>query len=641
MIYVDDENDPPQKIVDDAKQFLSKWFALSDDDHIENINAAFDAQAVGVWELGRLTSALVQIYDLVTPLDAETARTCLERLRRIAGALLDNRDDKRLLLPFEPSRNKVMPAWGGVAKDRDCRWNTDPVIAGLFTYAMAAFARRVANPAFALRMADNPKLYGAYPADAIRFVRAAIETYEGFRPELHLTDSDPEAYYVVPSGYANLLCNRNDMSDDEKEDCRGWRDAAGKNPISYNENLAMMKALAEVALAADSALYRSSADATPERLRLATEEMPLVVAKNVAFFTSHLREKRLSDGTPYFEWNHQLPGKPGIQDTGHAQFELDSLAVILDDRVRLNLLLARAGRSERVALRPALFIRFANTFLRKVWHYDFQNASGPRNVLAGAVDGKGNPSDTDNKNVECAGWIPLAQFDPWVWIRCRDTTFHAPPPEGYVREDNHAALLRYRRFNQKTVPMNYLTDFACQNWLITPAALAYGESPPASIHDQKWLLVLSGVVIADLKGDSQAGWLHETVSFTPDMSGPDDPSSTSGPLNWAISRYSIPKPPGSAGAQYLIRFSVEECTPCASLGAIFNQGQSIDSGFAVDAWRPNHFGSGTDVLTSRPVDKLFTGINVDLAVRDTDAWLYRLAYNITLVGKVVFVAPAF
>ena len=78
-----------------------------------------------------------------------------------------------------------------------------------------------------------------------------------------------------------------------------------------------------------------------------------------------------------------------------------------------------------------------------------------------------------------------------------------------------------------------------------------------------------------------------------------------------------------------------------SLSAIFNQGQSINSGFAVDAWRPNHFGSGTDVLSNRPVNNLFSGINVDLAVRDTDAWLYRLGYNITLLGKIVFVAPAF
>jgi hypothetical protein len=26
-----------------------------------------------------------------------------------------------------------------------------------------------------------------------------------------------------------------------------------------------------------------------------------------------------------------------------------------------------------------------------------------------------------------------------------------------------------------------------------------------------------------------------------------------------------------------------------------------------------------------------------MAVRDTDAWLYRLGYNITLLGKIVFV----
>src|ERR1022692_3531284 len=49
--------------------------------------------------------------------------------------------------------------------------------------------------------------------------------------------------------------------------------------------------------------------------------------------------------------------------------------------------------------------------------------------------------------------------------------------------------------------MKVLTDFAGQNWLITPAALAVGENPPASIHDQKFLLVLSGVVIANLEGN--------------------------------------------------------------------------------------------------------------------------------------------
>lgn len=177
--------------------------------------------------------------------------------------------------------------------------------------------------------------------------------------------------------------------------------------------------------------------------------------------------------------------------------------------------------------------------------------------------------------------------------------------------------------------MKVLTNFAGQNWLITPAALAVGESPPTSIHDQKFLLVLSGVVIANLEGNSGSQWLHETLSFLPDMAGPQN----SGPLNWAINRFAIPKPPGQ---DFSIGFSLEEWAPFASLSSIFNQDQSINSGFAVDVWRPTHFATGTDAFTHLPVGNIFTGINVDVAVRDTDAWIFRVGYNITLLGKIVF-----
>lgn len=177
--------------------------------------------------------------------------------------------------------------------------------------------------------------------------------------------------------------------------------------------------------------------------------------------------------------------------------------------------------------------------------------------------------------------------------------------------------------------MQVLTNFAGQNWLITPAALAVGENPPRSIHDQTFLLVLTGVVIANLQGNSSAQWLQETVSFLPDMAGPQN----SGPLNWAIGRFSIPKPPTQS---FNIAFSLEEWAPFASLSSIFNQDQSINSGFAVDVWRPNHFTTGNDAFTHTPVNNIFTGINVDVEIRDTDAWIYRIGYNITLLGKIVF-----
>jgi len=177
--------------------------------------------------------------------------------------------------------------------------------------------------------------------------------------------------------------------------------------------------------------------------------------------------------------------------------------------------------------------------------------------------------------------------------------------------------------------MKVLTDFAGQNWLITPTALAVGEPPPASIHDQNFLLILSGVVIADLEGNSTSQWLRETLSFLPDMAGPQN----SGPLNWAIGRFGIPKP---SAQNFRIAFSLEEWAPFASLSSVFNQGQSINSGFAVDVWRPNHFATGTDAITHSPVGNIFTGINVDVAVRDTDAWIFRIGYNVTLLGKIVF-----
>jgi hypothetical protein len=174
-----------------------------------------------------------------------------------------------------------------------------------------------------------------------------------------------------------------------------------------------------------------------------------------------------------------------------------------------------------------------------------------------------------------------------------------------------------------------LNDFAGQNWLITPVALAVGEHPPATIQMQKWLVVLTGVVNANLEGNSTSHWRNENLSFLPDMAGPNG----SGPLNWAIGQYGIPKP---AGEGYKIGLSVDEWAPFVSLSAIYDRAHSIDAGYAINVWRPNHFATGIDALTDTPVGNLFTGVNVDVGVRDTDAWILKLGYQITLRGRIVF-----
>jgi len=176
--------------------------------------------------------------------------------------------------------------------------------------------------------------------------------------------------------------------------------------------------------------------------------------------------------------------------------------------------------------------------------------------------------------------------------------------------------------------MKELTAFAGQNWLITPTAAAVGETPPRRIQDQTWLLVLSGVAIADIQGNSQAQWLRETASMRPDLRGP---------LNHVINRHGIPRPPGTEDANYFIRFRVEQWAPYAALSSMFNRGASLNSGFAVDVWRPNPFDNATDIFTNAPVNNLFSGIQADVAVRDIDAIIHRLSYHITLLGQIVFV----
>jgi hypothetical protein len=181
-----------------------------------------------------------------------------------------------------------------------------------------------------------------------------------------------------------------------------------------------------------------------------------------------------------------------------------------------------------------------------------------------------------------------------------------------------------------------LDNFLGQNWLITPAALAVGEKGPTTILDQQWLLVLSGVVEAGLKGNS--AWLNETVSFLPDNSLSLGVGLNAGPLNWAINHYSIPRP-SQDPRDYNVVFSVQGWAPFACLSAIFDEHQSIDAGFAVNSWRPSHFLTGVKYPeVTQPLNNVFAGITVDVGVRDDDAWILKLSYHITLLGTIAFAA---
>jgi hypothetical protein len=173
--------------------------------------------------------------------------------------------------------------------------------------------------------------------------------------------------------------------------------------------------------------------------------------------------------------------------------------------------------------------------------------------------------------------------------------------------------------------MQTLTVFEGENTLITPAALAVGQHPPATIHDQQFLVVLSGVVLANYEGQKSGNWLYDTLSFNPD--------SLTNLLNNAIGTYNIPKP---TGLGFGVAFSVSQWAPFVALSSIFDKDQSVNAGFAVQVWRPTPFTTGTDALSHQPIGNIFNGVNVDVGVSDSDASILRLSYNISLIGKIVF-----
>ena len=63
-------------------------------------------------------------------------------------------------------------------------------------------------------------------------------------------------------------------------------------------------------------------------------------------------------------------------------------------------------------------------------------------------------------------------------------------------------------------------SFKGQNWLITPVAFAVDEPRPTNVYDQRWLLVLTGVVETDVEGGSTHQWLHENAVVPSEPKGP-------------------------------------------------------------------------------------------------------------------------
>lgn len=169
-------------------------------------------------------------------------------------------------------------------------------------------------------------------------------------------------------------------------------------------------------------------------------------------------------------------------------------------------------------------------------------------------------------------------------------------------------------------------DFAVQNWTITPVGLA-GNETPSTIADQRWNIVLTGVVNVNLKGISGQS-LRETVLFKPDVGSA---------MRFAIQRYDIPIPPHSFGGEVAETvFQVEQYAPHVTIASTRNEDFAINTSYGVDLWRLNPYATSKDAMTNTAINKIFTGLQVEVEVSDIGGCLSSLSYYITLIGRIRF-----
>lgn len=127
-----------------------------------------------------------------------------------------------------------------------------------------------------------------------------------------------------------------------------------------------------------------------------------------------------------------------------------------------------------------------------------------------------------------------------------------------------------------------------------------------SVHtitkDDKHLITLTGIVRLDIQGVSTKKWREEEVSIQPKI-------------------VYIPKDHA---------LQIEHWAPFVTINAIYNKNQANEAGWAV-----NNF------WIHLPADHLITyrvafiDVRAKVLVRDSDGWLFRVAYQVTISGKLV------
>ena len=142
--------------------------------------------------------------------------------------------------------------------------------------------------------------------------------------------------------------------------------------------------------------------------------------------------------------------------------------------------------------------------------------------------------------------------------------------------------------------------FMSRHYMFVPIECV--AQPPSSTVPYRGLITISGVVLLHLRGTTQNDWLRERVSLN---------------LHEDV-RAAVHAAPYRPRAGHHFSFRIEQGVPFATLNARYNANLANNDGSAVDTFSLET-GNGSDVV-----------LHTDVAVRDTDAWLNRIGYQLHL-----------
>ena len=140
--------------------------------------------------------------------------------------------------------------------------------------------------------------------------------------------------------------------------------------------------------------------------------------------------------------------------------------------------------------------------------------------------------------------------------------------------------------------------FVSRHYMFVPIERV--TQPPSSTVPYRGLITISGVAIVNLQGTTESDWFRERVTLN---------------LNDDVAR-AVNTAPWQPRPRYFFTYRIEQWVPFATVNARYNRNVA------------NHDGTAVDNFSLEPSRGAV--MHVDVAIRDTDAWLYRVGYQLHL-----------